>query len=232
MTESHSPTVPSRATRPTLRSCQLSSRSVNRRVVTAGTRKSAVTRRAPTTVSAAVTARATRPSSTASKSRGLGPGESTRVGSKPMRSQCWPIRRLAMSVAAAAQPASTRSPPLTKSRLPNSSVSMFEPDSNTSLARITPPARQPTRTSATTASWPVRRPRNTDAPAAKTAAAPKAPSAAGKPSPSARTRPGKAAVPIACEKNARPRSTIQVPRSPAGIARISTSTKPRCTKGS
>jgi hypothetical protein len=109
---------------------------------------------------------------------------------------------------------------------------MLEPESKTSLARITPEARQPTSTSATTASCPVRRPRRTVAPAAKATAAPNAPSGAAKPSPSASTRPGKVAVPTACEKKASPRSTIQVPSSPAGTARIRTSTRPRWTKGS
>ena len=84
----------------------------------AGTTKRAATSSAPTTVRAATIASATRPSSTASKSRGLGPVESTSVGSKPARSQCWPIKTLARSVATAAPAASRRSPLSTSSRLP------------------------------------------------------------------------------------------------------------------
>ena len=67
----------------------------------AGTTKSAATSSAPTTVSAAVVARATRPIRIASKTRGSGPSGAVRVGSKPVRSQCRPIRALAASVATA-----------------------------------------------------------------------------------------------------------------------------------
>ena len=234
MTESQSPTVPSIATRPTLASCQLLIRRVSRRAVAAGTTKRALTRSAPTTLSAAVVARAIRPSRVASKMRSCpGPTAAAPAESKPWASQRWPIRPVAARVATAAAAARAMSPPSTRSKLPNSSVSTLAPEPKTSLARITPEARQATRTSATTLSRPRSRPwPRTALPAVKAIAAPKAPSGAAKPSPSARTRPGKAAVPTAWEKKASPRRTIQVPSRPAGIARIKTSMSPRCTKGS
>ena len=71
------------------------------------------------------------------------------------------------------------SPSSTSSRLPNSSVSTLAPEPKTSLARITPAARQPTRTRATTLSRPRSRPRPSAAlPAVKASAAPNAPSGA------------------------------------------------------
>ena len=197
LTESQRPTVPSRATRQMLSSCQLKSRSVKRRAVTAGTRKSAVTSSAPTTVRAAVLARAIRPSSTASKTCGLGPPESASVGSKPMRSQCCPIRALARRVAAAAAAASAEIAAVDQEQAAEQQRLDIRARAEDVAGEDHAPARQPTRTRATTASSLVRRPRSAEAPTVKASAAPKAPRGAAKPKPSARTSPGKAAVPTA-----------------------------------
>ena len=47
----------------------------------------------------------------------------------------------------------------------------------------------------------------------------------------ASTSPGKLALPTACAKKARRRSTIQLPSTPAGIASRSISSSARCTYG-
>ena len=112
------------------------------------------------------------------------------------------------------------SPSSIKSRLPKSSVSTLAPEPKTSPARITPPARQPTRTRATTLS------RSTVATAPEHRVADdederRADGAqrSGKADAVRQHQAGKAAVPTAWEKKARPRRTIQVPSNPAGTAR-------------
>ena len=200
--------------------------------MTAGTTNRAATSSAPTTERVAVVASAIRPSSAASCSRRSQRAAGARDRS-PWASQRRPSRPWRAASPAAAPTARAMSEPSIRSRLPKSRVSTLAPEPKTSLARITPPARQPTRTSATTLSRPSSRPRPSAAlPAVNRRAAPKAPSGAPKPRPSARTRPGNAAVPTACEKKARPRSTIQVPSRPAGIARTRISISPRWTNGS
>ena len=162
----------------------------------------------------------------------MDPGVPSPSASKPCASQWWPRTIVAASASAETTPASASSPPSIRKRLPNRSVSIEAEDSKTSLARITPSASIPTRTSATSDPRSSERRRaRTETRTAKTAAAPSAPRAAAKPRPSASTRPGNAAVPTACEWKARPRRTTQVPISPAPTESSATSASPRWTKG-
>jgi len=120
------------------------------------------------------------------------------AGSKPVASHVRPSITVAASASPLATAASATSPRSSTSRLPNSNVSMFEPEWNTSLARITPAASAPTSTSAVRLSWPSRRScARRSTPVVNRTTAASAPSGAAKPSPSATTRPGNVAVPAA-----------------------------------
>jgi hypothetical protein len=116
--------------------------------VAAGITKRAVTSSAPTADSAAVLARAIKPSRTISRGGDPAPMLRATSGSKPAASQRGPSSRVAARVAPAAIAARVTSRESIRRRLPNSRFSICEPERKTSLARSTPAARQPTRTRA------------------------------------------------------------------------------------
>ena len=160
------------------------------RVVAAGTTRIAVASSAPTAASAATAASAI----SAIRSESLLPLRSV----KPAANQRGPKIAVATAAASAATAARISSGVPIASRLPNSSRSTLPCEPKTSLARITPSASAPARTSAVALSPPTERRRsNSVIKAAITSAAPNAPKIAEKPSPSASTSPGTAAVPTA-----------------------------------
>ena len=67
-------------------------------------------------------------------------------GSNPVASHRGPSTKVAARISAEAIPATTRSLLSITRRLPKRRVSMLAADRKTSLARITPTARQPART--------------------------------------------------------------------------------------
>ena len=89
---------------------------------------------------------------------------------------------------------------------------------------MTPAARKPTSRTATSESWaPAPRRRSPAKRDGEDGRGAERAEPGANPRPSASTRPGKAAVPVACTKNDRPRSTIQVPSTPAPTESRSTS---------
>ena len=172
---------PRAATRATLASCQLAIRSVEepggrrRDDEERGDEQGADhrERRGASPARSGRAARASRTRAPRAPARAGAPGRSRAPASAGRAAS------VASSVAAAAPAASAMSPPSISSRLPKSSVSTLAPEPKTSLARITPAARQPTRTIATTAVVVLasRRP-SAELPALKASAAPKAPSGA------------------------------------------------------
>ena len=170
------------------------------RTVAAGITISAATRSAPTALRVAVTVSATTASRAKSNHAEFDFRPVAESSSKPLASQWAEKSLVAMIASTAAEPASIRSIDPIASSEPKSRVSTFAPEPKTSLARITPAARQATSASAVTLSAAARLERASRAETAvNTPAMPNAPRAAGKPSPSASTSPGKEAVPIAWE---------------------------------
>ena len=148
----HTPATPSTAASAIVAGCQVRRRETSSRVVAAGTTISAVASSAPTADSAATATRLTRPSSTPSGTAERTPIARAPAASKPVSVQRGPSSALAAMTATLAPAAQTMSPASMTSRLPNSSVSMFAPEWNTSEARITPAASAATSTSAVTLS--------------------------------------------------------------------------------
>ena len=197
---------------------------VTSRTVAAGTTSNAITSSAPIAFNAAMTTAATVKRSAASNQLEPDPTSEAVCSSKPLASQCRAKSTEATIARTAVPAAKARSSIPIESREPNRRESTFAPDSKTSLAKITPVARNPTRARAVIASVVtfLTRP-SSEVRAVKAPAAPKARSCGEKPIPSARTSPGKVETPTAWEKNESARSTIQGPINPAATASSSTS---------
>ena len=132
---SHSPPTPSTAASATVAACQATSRSVNRRVVAAGTTISVVASSAPTADSEATAVKATSSTSTPSAPRAAA---GRRAAVKPAASQRGPSDHVASAGEAGGDRREHLVRAVDRSRLPNSSRSTRACEPNTSLARITP----------------------------------------------------------------------------------------------
>ncbi len=218
--ERYSPVAPCATATPMAIAARARTLPAKHSAMAAGTTKIDVTSSAPTAGRAATTANATSARRAMSAPFSATPSEAVPSGSKATAVQARPSRATPSAARAAAAAENARSAPSSPMAVPKRRRSTEALDSNTSLARMTPPPRAATSSSAVAASpgsRPERPARST--PPAYPSAMPSAATRGLKEAACASTEPGKVAVPAAWAKNAIRRSTTKAPSSPPASAR-------------